>query len=62
MQFGKTLEYSETTHQEGDHIQYFYDKLEITLQPVPGGNVSSSPADKATVEQFLDQPESANDN
>ncbi|MGD0739744.1 MAG: J domain-containing protein, partial [Terracidiphilus sp.] len=56
MQFGKTLEYSETTHQEGDHIQYFYDKLEITLQPVPGGNVSSSPAYKATVEQFLDQP------
>ena len=57
LQFGKGLEFTETTERQGVKIEHFYDKHEITLQPVVGGNVSSSSIDRATVERLLNQPE-----
>lgn len=47
--FGKELAYEQTRVHKDDGTSIIYDTHNITLNPVAGGDVSSSPADRASV-------------
>ncbi len=58
VRFGKELQFTETPNQNNE-IEY--EKHEITLQPVIGGDVPSTPVDEATFDQLLNQQDAAGD-
>ncbi len=58
VRFGKELQYTE---EPNGNNEIEYEKHEITLQPVIGGNVLSTPVDEATFDQLLNQQDPGGD-